>query len=105
MPRKKGKDLNKITKRELIRTIVNELVEKEDLSIKDAKRITYQVIDSLFENVKNNALQGKKTEITGWGMFYPKTTLYRPGWMLDRPAKQVTLIRFKPGKRLKEARP
>jgi integration host factor subunit beta len=89
-------------------------VTKKDLARAVAKAIdctnnlTLQMVDSLFEAMREALIQGNRIEIRGFGVLEVKDTKPKPaarnprtGEIVYVPARRKT--HFKPGKQLKEA--
>ena len=89
-------------------------ITKKDLarSVADAigcnNNLTLQMVDSLFEAMRETLIEGNRIEIRGFGVLEVKDTKPKPaarnprtGEVVYVPARRKT--HFKPGKQLKEA--
>ena len=89
-----------ITKKDLARSVADTLGCKNNL--------TLQMVDSLFEAMRETLIEGNRIEIRGFGVLEVKDTKPKPaarnprtGEVVYVPARRKT--HFKPGKQLKEA--
>ncbi len=89
-----------ITKKDLARSVADTLGCKNNL--------TLQMVDSLFETMRETLIDGNRIEIRGFGVLEVKDTKPKPaarnprtGEVVYVPARRKT--HFKPGKQLKEA--
>ncbi len=89
-----------ITKKDLARSVADTLGCKNNL--------TLQMVDSLFETMRETLIEGNRIEIRGFGVLEVKDTKPKPaarnprtGEVVYVPARRKT--HFKPGKQLKEA--
>ncbi len=89
-----------ITKKDLARSVADTLGCKNNL--------TLQMVDSLFEAMRETLIEGNRIEIRGFGVLEVKNTKPKPaarnprtGEVVYVPARRKT--HFKPGKQLKEA--
>lgn len=89
-----------ITKKDLARSVADTLGCKNNL--------TLQMVDSLFEAMRETLIEGNRIEIRGFGVLEVKNTKPKPaarnprtGEVVYVPARRKT--HFKPGKHLKEA--
>ncbi len=89
-----------ITKKDLARSVAETLGCKNNL--------TLQMVDSLFETMRETLIEGNRIEIRGFGVLEVKDTKPKPaarnprtGEVVYVPARRKT--HFKPGKQLKEA--
>jgi nucleoid DNA-binding protein len=89
-----------ITKKDLARSVADAIGCKNNL--------TLQMVDSLFEVMRETLIEGNRIEIRGFGVLEVKDTKPKPaarnprtGEIVYVPARRKT--HFKPGKQLKEA--
>ncbi len=89
-----------VTKKDLARVVADTIGCKNNL--------TLQMVDSLFEAMRNTLIEGDRIEIRGFGVLEVKNTKPKPaarnprtGEVVYVPARRKT--HFKPGKQLKEA--
>lgn len=89
-----------ITKKDLARSVADAIGCKNNL--------TLQMVDSLFEAMRETLIEGNRIEIRGFGVLEVKDTKPKPaarnprtGEVVYVPARRKT--HFKPGKQLKEA--
>jgi len=89
-----------VTKKDLARAVA--------ASIGCTNNLTLQMVDSLFEAMRETLIQGDRIEIRGFGVLEVKNTKPKPaarnprtGEIVYVPARRKT--HFKPGKQLKEA--
>ncbi len=89
-----------ITKKDLARAVAD--------SIECKNNLTLEMVDSLFEAMRNSLIEGNRIEIRGFGVLEVKNTKPKPaarnprtGEIVYVPARRKT--HFKPGKQLKEA--
>ena len=89
-----------ITKKDLARSVADAIGCKNN--------ITLQMVDSLFEAMRETLIEGNRIEIRGFGVLEVKDTKPKPaarnprtGEVVYVPARRKT--HFKPGKQLKEA--
>ncbi|HIG52747.1 MAG TPA: integration host factor subunit beta [Candidatus Latescibacteria bacterium] len=89
-----------ITKKDLARSVADAIGCKNNL--------TLQMVDSLFEAMRETLIEGNRIEIRGFGVLEVKNTKPKPaarnprtGEVVYVPARRKT--HFKPGKQLKEA--
>ena len=89
-----------ITKKDLARVVADTIGCKNNL--------TLQMVDSLFEAMRDTLIEGNRIEIRGFGVLEVKDTKPKPaarnprtGEVVYVPARRKT--HFKPGKQLKEA--
>jgi len=87
---------------------------KKDLALQVAKdtnckkSLASQMVDSIFDAMRNSLINGDRIEIRGFGVFQVKDTKPKPaarnprtGEIIYVPARRKT--HFKPGKLLKDA--
>ena len=84
--------------------LVNSVSEKLDLN----KNLTSPVIDTLFEVMRQNLIEGNRIEIRGFGALEIKKTRAKPAARNPRTGNTIEVpasrkAKFKPGKLLKEA--
>ncbi len=89
-----------VTKKDLARAVADSIGCKNNL--------TLQMVDSLFEAMRDTLIEGNRIEIRGFGVLEVKDTKPKPaarnprtGEVVYVPARRKT--HFKPGKQLKEA--
>ena len=89
-----------VTKKDLARVVADTIGCKNNL--------TLQMVDSLFEAMRDTLIEGNRIEIRGFGVLEVKDTKPKPaarnprtGEVVYVPARRKT--HFKPGKQLKEA--
>jgi integration host factor subunit beta len=89
-----------ITKKDLARSVADVIGSKNN--------VTLQMVDSLFEAMRETLIEGNRIEIRGFGVLEVKNTKPKPaarnprtGEIVYVPARRKT--HFKPGKQLKEA--
>lgn len=89
-----------VTKKDLARAVADAIGCKNNL--------TLQMVDSLFEAMRETLIEGNRIEIRGFGVLEVKDTKPKPaarnprtGEVVYVPARRKT--HFKPGKQLKEA--
>jgi integration host factor subunit beta len=89
-----------VTKKDLARAVA--------ASIGCTNNLTLQMVDSLFEAMRETLIKGDRIEIRGFGVLEVKNTKPKPaarnprtGEIVYVPARRKT--HFKPGKQLKEA--
>ena len=89
-----------VTKKDLARVVADTIGCKNNL--------TLQMVDSLFEAMRDTLIEGNRIEIRGFGVLEVKNTKPKPaarnprtGEVVYVPARRKT--HFKPGKQLKEA--
>ncbi len=89
-----------VTKKDLARVVADTIGCKNNL--------TLQMVDSLFEAMRDTLTEGNRIEIRGFGVLEVKDTKPKPaarnprtGEVVYVPARRKT--HFKPGKQLKEA--
>lgn len=89
-----------VTKKDLARIVADTIGCKNNL--------TLQMVDSLFEAMRDTLIEGNRIEIRGFGVLEVKDTKPKPaarnprtGEVVYVPARRKT--HFKPGKQLKEA--
>ena len=89
-----------VTKKDLARAVA--------VSIGCTNNLTLQMVDSLFEAMRETLIRGDRIEIRGFGVLEVKATKPKPaarnprtGEIVYVPARRKT--HFKPGKQLKEA--
>jgi len=89
-----------VTKKDLARAVAD--------SINCKNNLTLQMVDSLFEAMRETLIEGNRIEIRGFGVLEVKNTKPKPaarnprtGEVVYVPARRKT--HFKPGKQLKEA--
>lgn|GEM_PF-47966 len=89
-----------VTKKDLARAVADSISCKNNL--------TLQMVDSLFEAMRETLIEGNRIEIRGFGVLEVKDTKPKPaarnprtGEVVYVPARRKT--HFKPGKQLKEA--
>lgn len=89
-----------ITKKDLARSVADTIGCKNNL--------TLQMVDSLFDAMRETLIEGNRIEIRGFGVLEVKATKPKPaarnprtGEVVYVPARRKT--HFKPGKQLKEA--
>ena len=89
-----------VTKKDLARAVA--------ASIGCTNNLTLQMVDSLFEAMRETLINGDRIEIRGFGVLEVKDTKPKPaarnprtGEIVYVPARRKT--HFKPGKQLKEA--
>ena len=89
-----------VTKKDLARVVADTIGCKNNL--------TLQMVDSLFEAMRDTLIEGDRIEIRGFGVLEVKDTKPKPaarnprtGEVVYVPARRKT--HFKPGKQLKEA--
>ena len=89
-----------ITKKDLARSVADAIGCKNNL--------TLQMVDTLFEAMRETLIEGNRIEIRGFGVLEVKDTKPKPaarnprtGEVVYVPARRKT--HFKPGKQLKEA--
>jgi integration host factor subunit beta len=89
-----------VTKKDLARAVADSISCKNNL--------TLQMVDSLFEAMRETLIEGNRIEIRGFGVLEVKNTKPKPaarnprtGEVVYVPARRKT--HFKPGKQLKEA--
>jgi len=89
-----------ITKKDLARAVADSIGCKNNL--------TLDMVDSLFEAMRDSLIEGNRIEIRGFGVLEVKNTKPKPaarnprtGEIVYVPARRKT--HFKPGKQLKEA--
>ncbi len=89
-----------ITKKDMARSVADAIGCKNNL--------TLQMVDSLFEAMRETLIEGNRIEIRGFGVLEVKDTKPKPaarnprtGEVVYVPARRKT--HFKPGKQLKEA--
>ena len=89
-----------VTKKDLARAVAN--------AIGCTNNLTLQMVDSLFEAMRETLIHGDRIEIRGFGVLEVKDTKPKPaarnprtGEIVYVPARRKT--HFKPGKLLKEA--
>jgi integration host factor subunit beta len=89
-----------VTKKDLARAVAN--------AIGCTNNLTLQMVDSLFEAMRETLIEGDRIEIRGFGVLEVKDTKPKPaarnprtGEIVYVPARRKT--HFKPGKQLKEA--
>jgi integration host factor subunit beta len=89
-----------VTKKDLARAVADSIGCKNNL--------TLQMVDSLFEAMRETLIEGNRIEIRGFGVLEVKDTKPKPaarnprtGEVVYVPARRKT--HFKPGKQLKEA--
>ena len=92
--------MSTITKKDLARSVADAIGCKNNL--------TLQMVDSLFESMRETLIEGNHIEIRGFGVLEVKNTKPKPaarnprtGEVVYVPARRKT--HFKPGKQLKEA--
>ena len=92
--------MSTITKKDLARSVADAIGCKNNL--------TLQMVDSLFESMRETLIEGNRIEIRGFGVLEVKNTKPKPaarnprtGEVVYVPARRKT--HFKPGKQLKEA--
>ena len=92
--------MSTITKKDLARSVADAIGCKNNL--------TLQMVDSLFEAMRETLIEGNRIEIRGFGVLEVKNTKPKPaarnprtGEVVYVPARRKT--HFKPGKQLKEA--
>ena len=92
--------MSTITKKDLARSVADAIGCKNNL--------TLQMVDSLFESMRETLIEGNRIEIRGFGVLEVKDTKPKPaarnprtGEVVYVPARRKT--HFKPGKQLKEA--
>jgi nucleoid DNA-binding protein len=92
--------LETITKKDLAQAVAESTGTK--------KALAHQAIDSLFEEMREQLIEGNRIEIRGFGVLDVKATKPKPqarnprtGEIVYVPARRKT--HFKPGKVLKEA--
>lgn len=89
-----------VTKKDLARAVAN--------AIGCTNNLTLQMVDSMFEAMRETLIRGDRIEIRGFGVLEVKNTKPKPaarnprtGEIVYVPARRKT--HFKPGKQLKEA--
>ncbi len=89
-----------VTKKDLARVVADTIGCKNNL--------TLQMVDNLFEAMRDTLIEGNRIEIRGFGVLEVKDTKPKPaarnprtGEVVYVPARRKT--HFKPGKQLKEA--
>ncbi len=89
-----------VTKKDLARAVADAIGCKNNL--------TLDMVDSLFEAMRDSLIEGNRIEIRGFGVLEVKNTKPKPaarnprtGEIVYVPARRKT--HFKPGKQLKEA--
>jgi nucleoid DNA-binding protein len=89
-----------VTKKDLARSVADAIGCKNNL--------TLDMVDSLFEAMRDSLIEGNRIEIRGFGVLEVKNTKPKPaarnprtGEIVYVPARRKT--HFKPGKQLKEA--
>ncbi len=89
-----------VTKKDLAKTVAD--------SIGCTNSFTLQMVDSLFDAMRETLISGDRIEIRGFGVLEVKDTKPKPaarnprtGQLVYMPAQRKT--HFKPGKQLKEA--
>ncbi len=89
-----------VTKKDLAKVVAS--------TIGCTNHLTLQMVDSLFEAMRDSLVQGDRIEIRGFGVLEVKDTKPKPaarnprtGEIVFVPARRKT--HFKPGKHLKEA--
>lgn len=89
-----------VTKKDLARTVA--------ATIGCTNNLTLQMVDSLFDAMRDTLIKGDRIEIRGFGVLEVKDTKPKPaarnprtGEIVYVPARRKT--HFKPGKQLKEA--
>jgi nucleoid DNA-binding protein len=89
-----------VTKKDLARTVAT--------TIGCTNNLTLQMVDSLFDAMRDTLIKGDRIEIRGFGVLEVKDTKPKPaarnprtGEIVYVPARRKT--HFKPGKQLKEA--
>jgi nucleoid DNA-binding protein len=89
-----------VTKRDLVLSISSET----GLSQQEVQRVVQAVLDKVAEAL----IRGDKIELRGFGVFEVKVRKARVGRNPNRPEKDIPIparavVRFKPGKELREA--
>ena len=84
--------------------LVNEISEALDMK----KTQIYPIIDNLFDIMRENLVDGNRTEIRGFGALEIKDTKPKPSARNPRTGDKISVparrkAKFKPGKILKEA--
>ena len=89
-----------VTKRDLAHAIAE--------STRVKRNLVYQMVDRLFETMRESLIEGNRIEVRGFGTFSVKDTKPKPkarnpmtGEIIYVPARKKT--HFKPGKDLKNA--
>ena len=97
---KRGVFVATVTKKDLARAVADSIGCKNNL--------TLEMVDSLFEAMRDSLIEGNRIEIRGFGVLEVKNTKPKPaarnprtGEIVYVPARRKT--HFKPGKQLKEA--
>ena len=93
--------------RELATTTKKDLAHKVSEDIGCRKDLASQMVDTVFEAMRDSLIDGRRIEIRGFGVFQVKKTRPKPaarnprtGQIIHVPARRKT--HFRPGKLLKE---